>query len=166
MTPGDSFWPEERRDRMHAERDAEAARLFAYLGTIADPDAGSFALAERSARQRLGLNTGQLYTRLNRLMAAGCLRRTGKARYRLTGVPFVAYAAPPAAPVVAVQRGVRATVFDVSCSYPTCREMGIEPVVRMLHNRTLGGEVGVADIAISLARIPSLERPLPDPGRW
>jgi len=154
-----------------AAHNAGAAVLLAYLRTIADAH-GRFVVSHLAIGRALGERVHTIEYRLSLLRATRAVVGEGKGRARITGDEFVAPTdnSKPDRTPPSRHSGARFREAAVqtelswlsSCSYRNCRELGIEPYPHILHNRTLGGEAGVGDVVISLARIPSLERPLPE----
>lgn len=140
----------------NAAHNAGAAALLAYIRTIADAE-GRFVISHAAMVAALGVRAHAIDFRLSLLRATRAIVREGKGRGRITGDDFVA---PLAVGDVEPRRRASETV-TAGGDYPTCREMGIEPTVHVLHNRTLGGETGVGDVVVTLARVPFLEGPLP-----
>src|SRR4051812_46719804 len=138
----------------NAAHNAGAAALLAYINTIADAD-GRFVISHAAMVAALGVRAHAIDYRLSLLRVTRAIVREGKGRGRITGDDFVAPTSRPED--VASAAGHRTSPPRLGSDYPTCRALGIEPTVHVLHNRTLGGETGVGDVVVTLARVPFLE---------
>lgn len=151
---------------------AAALRLLAAYTSRADGE-GCFTLDAPMMAERFAITVRSVKSLAARLADGGAIERCGvRGHYRITGKPyqssstaqFVRDPIPPrdrpAEDAYREQQAVPAV--DEPCSYRGARAAGIEPTIHMLRYRSLGPLI--ADIAISLARVPSLERPLPDIG--
>lgn len=128
----------------NAAHNAGAAALLAYIRTIADAD-GRFVISHAAMVAALGVRAHAIDYRLSLLRVTRAIVREGKGRGRITGDDFVA---PLADADVEPRRRVSEPV-TAGADYPTCRELGIEPVIRFLENNR--------NIAISVSRVPFLE---------
>jgi hypothetical protein len=141
-------------------------RLLGVFEAQANRD-GVFIIDRAGVATRFGVSDSTVADRLAQLIRRGAVTRLGIGRYRLTGQSAALPGDWTGSAGQTVHRGGRPGFMvdgivrpDIPCSYTTAKACGIDPVVVWLHDRTIN-RGGTGDIAITLARVPCLERPLP-----
>lgn len=148
-----------------------ADRLLALFAKRADAD-GVFTVDTAGTAEVMGCTGSNVRALTSRLFQAGAIARVDIGRYRITGKPYVAAKPQPKFhPIVREARTSEDVPTapswrgGVECSYRTARALGIDPALRFVPDRNATPGTARSStpslIAITLARVPSLERPLP-----
>lgn len=139
-----------------------ALRMLAALVPTADVD-GEFTVDRKALAERFGVKPSAISATLQRLINAGCVMRTVKrARYLLTGSPYaMSTGCFVAKRIGRPSQPAAEPPHETPCTYRTARECGIEPTTYMTPNRgAVCSSSATHHVAITLARVPSLERAL------
>lgn len=132
-----------------------AQRLLECMKSRADPQ-GVVSLAPRLSAQLTGIAEGTVRVMAQYLIRCQAIERLQRGIYRITGTAYVHVARPRDGK--GSPGGGHPPPSVVPCSYATARECGIEPMTVL---RPWVTPDGISFRAITLARVPCLERELP-----
>lgn len=149
---------------MPREQNSMQRVLAAFRGRVGKD--GTFDIESRAVGIEIGKSGGYVRNVALRFEDTGVLERVCLGRYRLTGKPYgrttthrvdrvCARPAEPAAPLPPPLRSA------TPCSYALSRSLGIEPSIRTVFDHSPPPGVHMQRVAVSVARVPFLERPLP-----